>query len=89
MEKNAKLYNGLIEFMRTRILYSVATKKCIYNVLQEQIPFADIEVNTVDDSSDNVKIMFGETVVPFTFTWKKLEANNIRCTENYNLVKIS
>lgn len=86
--KTKKLYDGLIEFMRSRILHSVATKKCIYQVLKEQLPFAEIEIKTVNEETDDVVMWFGETSVQFKFYWRRPVIDNSFHGENFNLIKI-
>lgn len=86
--KTKNFYDGLIEFMRTRILHTVATKKFVYKVLQEQLPFVVLDITSVDELTDTVVMWFGNASMTFTFHWQRPVIDNSFHGENFNLIKI-
>lgn len=69
----------LYQFLVSRLLYSVSTRKHIYQTLQEIIPFADINV-----LNDIVTITFNKDVVTFEFDFEERD-NNLVYLKNIDL----
>ena len=85
-EQVAEMKKRIIERgMRKYILFNVATKKKIYEVTKEYVfPWAELEVENVDDTNDIVWVtMAGDQKIPFNFVWEKRQLDT-----NYKLVKV-
>lgn len=87
MASKENLKTRLLDFINPRILHTVATKECIYRKLNESIPFADVEVNVIDSTKDEVKIKFSADEISFNFLWKE-PALSCGSKKNFNLYKI-
>ena len=85
-EQVAEMKKRIIERgMRKYILFNVATKKKIYEVAKEYVfPWAELEVENVDDTNDIVWVtMAGDQKIPFNFVWEKSQIDT-----NYRLAKV-
>lgn len=86
-EQVAEFKKRVIErSMKKFIISTVATKKKILEVTQDFVfPWAELEVENVDDHQDVVWVNMSETAkIPFNFIWEK--SNTI--STNYRLAKV-
>lgn len=93
---NSSVYNGSLRDRvkkilcesNTRILYSVSTKKHIFETFSEFHPEYDVVITPIDELNDKVELIIGSQSVEFTFTWKDMSNPKYPDFKKYHLAKI-
>jgi hypothetical protein len=78
----------VIDYFSTRVTNAVSPKNKIYEAIHNLLPFADVDVKTVSDEVDEVKINFGDYSVTFMFNWENRTDESDPDFKKYKLTKL-